>query len=75
MNCCTSPGAMMSGVQSPVTVVVPCYNERPNVAPLIARLDATPAPSGQEEEWRRTSLDGLPRDAGASAVPAAGTFD
>ena len=23
-----------------VTVVVPCYNERPNVAPLIARLDA-----------------------------------
>jgi dolichol-phosphate mannosyltransferase len=24
-----------------LTVVVPCYNERPNVAPLIARLDAT----------------------------------
>src|SRR5690242_10828543 len=23
-----------------LTVVVPCYNERPNVAPLIARLDA-----------------------------------
>jgi dolichol-phosphate mannosyltransferase len=24
-----------------LTVVVPCFNERPNVAPLIARLDAT----------------------------------
>ena len=23
-----------------LTVVVPCYNERPNVAPLVARLDA-----------------------------------
>ena len=23
-----------------LTVVVPCYNERPNVAPLIAKLDA-----------------------------------
>jgi Fe-S cluster assembly protein SufD len=27
------------------------------------RLQATPAPSGLEEEWRRTSLDGLPWDA------------
>lgn len=23
-----------------LTVVVPCYNERPNVAPLLAKLDA-----------------------------------
>ena len=23
-----------------LTVVVPCYNERPNVAPLVAKLDA-----------------------------------
>ncbi|MBV9251474.1 MAG: glycosyltransferase, partial [Acetobacteraceae bacterium] len=23
-----------------LSVVVPCYNERPNVAPLIAKLDA-----------------------------------
>ena len=23
-----------------LTVVVPCYNERPNVAPLVERLDA-----------------------------------
>ncbi|HEX2193646.1 MAG TPA: SufD family Fe-S cluster assembly protein [Candidatus Limnocylindria bacterium] len=28
------------------------------------RAEAAPWPSGQEEEWRRTSLDGLPRDAG-----------
>jgi Fe-S cluster assembly protein SufD len=27
------------------------------------RAEATPWPSGQEEEWRRTSLDRLPRDA------------
>src|SRR5215472_12848606 len=25
---------------STLTVVVPCYNERPNVAPLVGRLDA-----------------------------------
>jgi Fe-S cluster assembly protein SufD len=40
-----------------------------------SRLEATPAPSGQEEEWRRTSLDGLPWDARAAAVPTVGTFD
>ncbi len=27
-----------------------------------ARAEATPFPSGQEEEWRRTPLTGLPRD-------------
>ncbi len=27
------------------------------------RAEATPWPTGQEEEWRRTSLEGLPRDA------------
>jgi Fe-S cluster assembly protein SufD len=27
------------------------------------RAEATPWPSGQEEEWRRTPLDGLPREA------------
>jgi Fe-S cluster assembly protein SufD len=26
------------------------------------RAEATPPPTGQEEEWRRTSLDALPRD-------------
>jgi Fe-S cluster assembly protein SufD len=44
-------------------------------AEWLSRLAATPAPSGQEEEWRRTSLDGLPWDARAAAVPMAGTFD
>jgi Fe-S cluster assembly protein SufD len=28
-----------------------------------SRAEATPWPTGQEEEWRRTSLEGLPRDA------------
>jgi Fe-S cluster assembly protein SufD len=40
-----------------------------------SRLEATPAPSGQEEEWRRTSLDELPWEARSAAVPTAGTFD
>jgi hypothetical protein len=26
------------------------------------RAEATPPPTGQEEEWRRTDLAGLPRD-------------
>jgi Fe-S cluster assembly protein SufD len=34
------------------------------------RVEATPWPSGQEEEWRRTSLAELPRDAGLLAQPA-----
>ena len=29
-----------------------------------ARVEADPWPTGAEEEWRRTSLDGLPRDGG-----------
>jgi Fe-S cluster assembly protein SufD len=33
------------------------------------RLASTPPPTGQEEEWRRTSLDGLPRDAGLMLDP------
>jgi Fe-S cluster assembly protein SufD len=40
-----------------------------------SRLEATPAPSGQEEEWRHTSLDGLPWGARSAAVSMAGTFD
>jgi Fe-S cluster assembly protein SufD len=40
-----------------------------------SRLEATPAPSGQEVEWRRTSLDGLPWGARSAAVSMAGTFD
>jgi Fe-S cluster assembly protein SufD len=35
------------------------------------RADATPWPTGQEEEWRRTSLDGLPRDAELAIEAAA----
>jgi dolichol-phosphate mannosyltransferase len=36
-----SDSAIIPGGAPALTVVVPCYNERPNVAPLIARLDAT----------------------------------
>src|SRR5688500_14965552 len=39
------------------------------------RLDATPPPTGQEEEWRRTSLDSLPWDAPVVDVPAKATFN
>ncbi len=39
------------------------------------RLAATPRPSGLEEEWRRTSLDGLPWDAPLATVPASATFN
>ncbi len=34
------------------------------------RSQATPPPTGQEEEWRRTDLAGLPRDAALLADPA-----
>jgi Fe-S cluster assembly protein SufD len=37
------------------------------------QLEATPAPTGQEEEWRRTTLDGLPWDA-PQAEPAGAEF-
>jgi dolichol-phosphate mannosyltransferase len=36
-----SEAAVIPGGAPALTVVVPCYNERPNVAPLIARLDVT----------------------------------
>jgi Fe-S cluster assembly protein SufD len=39
------------------------------------RLQDTPRPSGLEEEWRRTSLDGLPWDAPVAAAPASATFN
>jgi Fe-S cluster assembly protein SufD len=36
-------------------------------------LAATPRPTGQEEEWRRTELDGLPWDAPVTREPAHAT--
>jgi Fe-S cluster assembly protein SufD len=36
-----------------------------------ARAEATPPPTGQEEEWRRTDLAGLPRDAELLVEPPA----
>jgi Fe-S cluster assembly protein SufD len=39
------------------------------------RVEANPWPSGVEEEWRRTSLDGLPRDGGLLLDPPMATYD
>ena len=62
-----------------LSVVIPCYNERPNVAPMIARLDAALAgiaweaiyvdddsPDGTAAEVRRIAPD---RPAGALHPP------
>jgi Fe-S cluster assembly protein SufD len=38
------------------------------------RLEATPPPTGQEEEWRRTELDGLPWDAPHASAPATASY-
>jgi len=39
------------------------------------RVEADPWPTGAEEEWRRTSLDGLPRDGGLLLDPPMATYD
>jgi Fe-S cluster assembly protein SufD len=39
------------------------------------RLEATPWPTGQEEEWRRTSLEGLPRDAALVDNPPSTAYE
>ena len=40
-----------------------------------ARVEAKPWPTGAEEEWRRTSLDGLPRDGGLLLDAPIATYD
>jgi Fe-S cluster assembly protein SufD len=39
------------------------------------RVEANPWPTGAEEEWRRTSLDGLPRDGGLLLDPPTAAYD
>src|SRR6266545_6713098 len=39
------------------------------------RVEADPWPTGAEEEWRRTSLDGLPRDGGLLLDPPTATYE
>jgi Fe-S cluster assembly protein SufD len=39
------------------------------------RVEADPWPTGAEEEWRRTSLDSLPRDGGLLLDPPVATYD
>ncbi len=40
MTALIQPAARQSLRPAELTVIVPCYNERPNVAPLVAKLDA-----------------------------------
>ena len=40
-----------------------------------SRVEANPWPTGAEEEWRRTSLDDLPRDGGLLLDPPMATYD
>jgi Fe-S cluster assembly protein SufD len=39
------------------------------------RVEANPWPTGAEEEWRRTSLDDLPRDGGLLLDPPMATYE
>ena len=39
------------------------------------RVEADPWPTGAEEEWRRTSLDNLPRDGGLLLDPPMATYE
>jgi Fe-S cluster assembly protein SufD len=39
------------------------------------RVEANPWPTGAEEEWRRTSLDELPRDGGLLLDPPTASYD
>lgn len=39
------------------------------------RVEVNPWPTGAEEEWRRTSLDGLPREGGLLLDPPMATYD
>jgi Fe-S cluster assembly protein SufD len=40
-----------------------------------SRVEANPWPTGAEEEWRRTSLDGLPRDGGLLLDAPVATYE
>lgn len=54
-----------------LTVVVPVYNERPNVAPLVARLDAALA----GVHWEVVFVDDDSPDGTAAEVRRAATYD
>jgi dolichol-phosphate mannosyltransferase len=59
------------GRTAELSVVVPCYNERPNVAPLIARLDAALAGVA----WEVIYVDDDSPDGTAEAVRAIAATD
>jgi dolichol-phosphate mannosyltransferase len=58
-------------VPAELTVVVPCYNERPNVAPMVARLDAALAGIA----WEVVFVDDNSPDGTAAAVRALAARD
>ncbi|HTZ71975.1 MAG TPA: glycosyltransferase family 2 protein [Acetobacteraceae bacterium] len=62
---------MDTGLPAELTVVVPCYNERANVAPMVARLGATLAGVG----WEAIFVDDDSPDGTAAEVRAIAAID
>jgi dolichol-phosphate mannosyltransferase len=64
------PSALASGAPA-LSVIIPCYNERPNVAPMIARLDAALAGIA----WEAIYVDDDSPDGTAAEVRRIGQTD
>jgi dolichol-phosphate mannosyltransferase len=65
------PPAATRTVPPELTVIVPCYNERPNVAPMVARLDAALAGVA----WEVLFVDDNSPDGTAATVRALAARD
>jgi len=64
------PSPLASGAPT-LSVVIPCYNERPNVAPMIAKLDSALAGIA----WEAIYVDDDSRDGTAAEVRRIGQTD
>lgn len=67
-------------VQSPAALLPPVIAAEPSwLRDLRAgwwrRVEANPWPTPEQEEWKRTSLDGLPRDGGLLLDPPMATYE
>jgi dolichol-phosphate mannosyltransferase len=60
-----------SGVGPILSVIIPCYNERPNVAPMIAKLDV----ALRGVEWEAIYVDDNSPDGTAAEVRRIGRID
>jgi dolichol-phosphate mannosyltransferase len=60
-----------SGVGPVLSVIIPCYNERPNVAPMIAKLDV----ALRGVEWEAIYVDDNSPDGTAAEVRRIGRID